>query len=269
MATVTFTNNLGTIAFERAMVSIADEWQWDGVRVRYQKRVSVNAHVQRNVLNPESVDTIQTNATTARGEPGTLTLPWATLTHMSLVRMDMPGEVWIDMIPVVADFVDEEATRNEYSIDFFNLTLHRANITLGLPAREIVDEFVQMPISGLPSMPTLTFDPRWGPIRTISMYDNMTVNLHGFYMVPADMDLGLVLKTLSQRGGSHATIPITDLPAGYPRVFDMSDISAAVAAQFPIRKLWVRDSQFVWDVANNIAEVDIMMECPPQKLGVS
>ena len=64
---ISFTNNLGTITFKRAMMDISDDWQWNGRNPVHRKRVSLEARITRDAAEEvDGHDVAQLHATLKR-----------------------------------------------------------------------------------------------------------------------------------------------------------------------------------------------------------
>lgn len=287
-ATIEFTNNLGTLRIERAVLSIGDEWQWENGMARHRKRLRVNGMMMRTSdpslsEGPEAIITqaqmygaSQGNA--SQGGVGTLTLnsppigqvttPWSVLEKMQMVSFAIAPGVWIDFMPVQVEFIDDDPDRHRYTINFFGMELHNARVSVLLPHRKAVDEFVQMPASN-PYTSTLVnwWDPAFSPIRTRMTHDNCSLTISGFWNLPgpeATLDIMQIMGVLSQRSGVYGVEPY-ELPPGYPRVFDMVEVSDRLAIDLPFRKLIVTDSSLSIDVEAAIGEASVTLECLPQR----
>lgn len=282
--TVTFTNSLGTITIDRAVISIADDWAWSNGVAHHSRRVRVNGFMKRgDPSQSEGVEAVLTSvvqygasqANPGLGNLGTLSLasppigsvttPWAILENMQFTHVDMASGYWLDFQPISAEFTDDDPDHNRYSIDFFGIIIKNAHLTVQFPFRRVQDDFVQMPVSSVFGGGINWYDPAFGPIRHRMTTDNCNLVISGFVELSPDNDwpIDQIVNTLCQRGGSGDT-PTTDLPAGYPRIFDVADFSSVIAADLPLRKLFVVDSSFNIDVEKMIAETSITMECPPQ-----
>lgn len=255
---VSFTNNLGTITFERALLEIADQWQVTAQGVRATKSVRVHGQVHRD-------DAFRFNSmqSSASGERGTLTLPWTSVGNLQLRSLATPDGVWLDWLDVTAEFDDEDPESNEYTVDFFGIELINPRFALSLPFRQVRDDTVQMPLTSFALIDPA--NPAFSTLRMLETHDNMTLELSGTWVPPRDLDLDAVTEKLSRRSGTQH-VNVTEMPAGYPQVFDVQDFSESVATWLPLRKLWVAQSQIAFDVEKGQAEISVSMEMPPQKL---
>jgi len=273
MATVTFTNNLGTVTFENAMIAVADEWSWRGGVVRHVKRIRVSTVIVRQTAasQTQGLDAL-TPGDSETGERGTLILPWTTLENIRYEGADYPTSAWLNHQRITVDFTDDDPDDTRYTVDFFGLTLHNPRFSMRLPFSEVHDQVVQMPLAT--GLIDVDDDLGFSPIRTLLTHDIMVCELSGIWQPPAGtQDMQQVVQQLSQRlgttavgSGSLSDRSDAELPSGYPRVFDMVEISPRLADAVPLRMLWVSGAQMDWDFVNDQASVRLQMVCPPQSL---
>lgn len=260
-----FHNNLGTLTMTHCLVEVADEWSWTSGIVSRRRRVRVSGYVNRDDAHQFNLfDTFSNSPGPQQsiGLPGTLTLPWTTISNIKIDTIDLPGETWIEWSPVSIEFTDDDPDSNQYEVDFFGLKLQNPRFNVSLPYRAIRDETVQMPI-----LPGVTINPvnaAYGPIRSRQTHDNMRCVLTGVHMVD-QIDVDFITQTLARRGGTSLVAP-NGLPAGWPSLFDVASFSSQIAAKLPLVHLWVTGSQFAWQVEKGQANVVVQMECPPQLL---
>lgn len=143
---VQFSNNLGTISFKRFLVSVEDQYDWDGSRVVHQKQISLQGFIDITDSS-ELLDAILTPTATMTGQRGTLTMPWALINNVKLASIEYPEDIDINMVPVTATFIDEQPAGQDYTIDWFGYTLHNPRIGVSIPTRECRDDYPHMPVN--------------------------------------------------------------------------------------------------------------------------
>ena len=137
---ITFTNNLGSISFQRCLVGVIDNWVWNGSAVKHSKQVHISGHVQQQIGGTsEGLENALTTNGGNRGQMGSLLLPWTTLTNVKLMEISYPTDVWIEIVPVTATFQDDRPDNNIYTIHFFGYELHNPRISMPIPFRRPKD----------------------------------------------------------------------------------------------------------------------------------
>lgn len=270
MATVTFTNNLGTIQFERCLLSIMDQWQWTGGAVARTKGINV---VQGWVTRADpSFETVLTDKTASRGDLGTLALPWTTLTGIQLDDFSMGDGKWDVMTPAAASFLDINPDNNIYTFHFFGVELHNPKFSFTPAARDMRDDYPQMPLVMYGSVDEANL--KFGAMRTHLNEGMMTLTLQGAMAVKnAALPNGFE-AVLAQRVGTTGAANYTDppvdvtnyasLPVGYPSVFKLGDAISELNNGMSLATVFVRDASIGWQVEQGIAEIVINMLCQPQ-----
>lgn len=265
LADVTFANNLGTITFKRFLLTVADDWEWDGRRVIRRKTISLDGWMSQDVA--ERIDAVLSPSGQMTGGLGTLTLPWGQVQNVKCVSLEIPDGDWIDLVPVTAQFVDENPNNAIYTADWFGLKLHNPRMALSIPTREARDIYPH----ALLQQNTI-FDPQSigaGVMRTKSAPGLMEISLTGAITVdgptlPADL-----IAKLMQRTNTDATLPTTsEVPSGYPRPFHMSEASPQMANKLPLVNMIVAGGRLAWDVENGVVMVSLNLLAQPQRLVV-
>lgn len=260
-AAVTFTNNLGSLSFEYATIGVDDRWTHNGRSRTHVKAISVEARLAAEPFDLQNV----LPDIGPLGEPGSLILPWTTLSGIKLISLASGDGTWIDSVPVRAEFIDDHPDDQFYTMHFFGLELHAPRLEFSPAARRWGDQFVQMPwVSG----GWLDTDElRNGPIRSVRTEEMLTIRLAGTirledYRLPADL-----VDHLAQRHGTAATLGQTNpLPAGYPRVFRLEEAIPELVGGLEAASVFVAESSASWDVGDGMVNVQINMLCPPQRI---
>lgn len=264
---VSFHNNLGTISFERCLVGVSDNWQWNGSSVVHVKTIEIEGFLGRHENTFEDILTV--NGESA-GEPGTLTLPWTSLERVKIQSIDMPEGNWIDFQPVNAVFVDDRPAENVYTIHFFDLELHNPRVSFGVTSRKIGDYQLQMPMfygGGIDQ-----FDVRYGSVRTWEPHSMMDIGISGSIILddgvlPPDLiaKMAMRLGTINMANGSQ--MPNYDLlPVGYPSVFPLSLAVPELDGSVDVYRCFVSGGRAVWDVEQAVIHLDINLRSQPQTL---
>lgn len=272
---IAFENNLGSLVFRRALLSISEEWSWGEGASRKQCRYTVQAKVHRDdAFLLESIA-----STDEAGGPGKLTLPWKVIKEgIKLVSAQTPVRAWVDWVDVEAEFLDDTPVAGRHTLDFFGLELHNPHISFSVPSRTVKDDFVQMPLDFFGGAVDSS-NPIMGPIRKLLTHDNMQVVLVGTWM-PKRADPGLldlhsganeidiheIINRASRRVDTDHVDPHSNMPRGYPDVFGVADFSEDLANALPLKHLWVSSSSLAWQVKTGAIKISITMECPPQLL---
>lgn len=287
-ATIEYTNSLGTFKLYRATLSISDTWRWQNGVAKHTKSIGVSGMLERSdtFADTEQYEVITTNATPymqpqrpALGDGGTLTInspdeggsamsPWQVLSGIRINSISVPVNAWHYYMPIQVQFSDEDPDSNTYEIDFFGMKLHNPSIGVQLPYRGTLDEFVHMPVNKSLQYTTINdYDPAYHPIRQRTTHGNCIITIRGNFLMPdasQPWDVLQDLGTMTQRAGAYGVVSTRE-PAGYPKTFDMVDISEKVADALPFRKLIVISTDLMVSVERAICNATIVMECLPQR----
>jgi hypothetical protein len=269
---IKFTNNLGSIEFQRCTLSIGDEWEYSGRQSRHSKRITIEGYVR--IYNPEhgSVPAgiserfddilIHQGVDGMRyGKPGTLELPWGAIIPTAKIEsIEYPDSIMVEFTPVTVTFVDEQPNSTNYTLSFFGLQLQNPRINFPGGAQPLDDQYVQMPL-GLEAM---TLNPQNGPVRTRQGSKNFEITLVGALMLDNGKLPTLWRETLTQRAGEFTGPGVGLTVAGYPRPFKLSDACPELAGDLELAHLIVVGSALHWEVESGVAGVEIQMICPPQ-----
>ena len=272
MATVTFTNSLGSIQFERCLLSIMDQWRWTGGAVTRTKNINV---VQGWVSRADpSFEAILTDKTASRGDRGTLTLPWATLTNIQLDDFAMGDGKWDVMTPASASFLDDNPDNNIYTFHFFGVELHNPKFSFTPPSRNIKDDYPQMPLATTGSIDETNL--KFGAMRTHQNEELISLTLQGAMAVqnaalPVGLDAVLAQQvgTIGSANYTAAPARITNyasLPDGYPSVFKLGAAIPELQNGMSLTTVFVHSASINWQVEQGMAEIAINMLCQPQVL---
>lgn len=264
---VTFTNNLGTLSFQRCLLSVTDSWEYNGRVVRHVKSIGVDGYIQQGGVG-EGYQGIITNTGKdgARfGDQGSLQLPWTTLNSIRLVDFDLPPGPWINMTPVRATFADDFPDLNSYTITFFGLTVYNPRITLPIAIRGLHDDYPQMRMT---NGQFLFGDPLNGVFRNRSSQKNMELVLSGSVRVIDNQLPTNLMQTLIQRTNMSPPAPgpvvFNQLPTGYPRVFNLGDAIPEIARDMNLAHVFITGASFTWHVEEQMFDLNVQLMCPPQ-----
>lgn len=263
---VSFTNNLGTVAFKRCLIGLFDSWEWDGRSVNRTKSISIDGHLRRGdfVHDPEGWEGVLT-AGGAAGQTGSLTLPWTVLEEVRIDSISTPVGEWIDYTPFSAQFTDREPSRNRYTLNFFDLELHNPRLSLPLASRRVHDEYGQFP-ADLSSL--LGNDIRPEALRYRSGFRTMRLTLEGSIILNSPALPDGLLEQLAMQTGSSITfqgLPSSDLPVGYPQPFTLQQACPQLGADVDFGGLILESTTVDWAVEQDVARLSFAMHAQPQR----
>lgn len=262
---IIFSNNLGSYTFERCLVSISDQWNWNGSSVKNTKIVTITGHIKRSDFQntPEGWDALLTTGS-EKGKEGTLQLPWTTLEGIKVTSFGTQSNTWIDYVPFSATFADENPNGNVYTLHFFDIELHNPRLSLPIHSRRVFDEHTHFPNN----VNTLTtYNPRNQRIRYESGFRMMEIALSGTMLLEEPiLPEGLIEKLKMQKGSFYQFdgIPLNNLPVGYPNPFPLSTAIPELDG-ININNVILTNCSLTWDLENQSANVSMTMTAQPQR----
>jgi hypothetical protein len=265
---ISWTNNLGTISFRRALLSVADAWQWAGRGVVTTKQIQVDGHVKQDFITPEGNEAVLNGPVLdkMRGTRGTLVLPWASIPNVKLTGLDYPVGVWLDYQPVSATFADDHPAGAAYTLTYFGLPLLNPRIGQPIPARPLRDEYLQMPRQpiGQVFLPSSAA----GVMRTKGGHKLMAISITGAISVPNGVLPTNLIETLIHRASMTPDSLDPNVPAGYPAPFNLGDAIPELASDLNFANCIVAESRFSWKVEQNVVQVSLSLLSQPQLVEV-
>lgn len=269
---VSFTNNLGTITLKTCLVSVVDNWQWNGSHPIHQKRVQVDGTLLRGNVSEELYENIVTDPRTigkSKGKRGNLTLPWTTISDVYIDGMDMPSGKWLDSQPISISFTDDNPENNAYSIHWFDFELHSPHVHINWPTRILQDEYPQMPWTNNANF--ITNGPGGGVMRTKLAEEMIMMSVSGTIMIedgklPTNWEAFL---TCREGWSNIPAVAVARSMAGWPKVFHMSEASAELSISMPLVNLILTDGRLDWDIEAGTGRVSIELLAQPQQFGVT
>jgi hypothetical protein len=264
---VSFTNNLGTIVFKRALVDIADQFTSDGRSVVRAKRVTVDAQVAR--ATAERLEGVM--GASAPGLPGTLTLPWGAISNVKIESLEADVGAWQDFCPVTVSFLDDRPENNIYTLMVMGYELHNPRITMPVAAKRTYDYYLQIPSQQQGAI--APSNPYYGPIRFRTGYGMMEINISGSLVLPSGTLPEGLRERLVQRIGVDPPVMdgyteivnlATTLPPGYPKVFRLKDAIPQIDGQLSTTCVFVASGKVIWDIEKLSARVNLTLLAQPQ-----
>jgi hypothetical protein len=258
---ISFSNNLGSISWKRAMLEVSDEWRWDGRNAVRRKRIGVRAYISKSP--DEALHAVLTDPTaTATGRKGTLTLPWGVLSNIRIESIEFPTSAWNAVyVPVTAEFSDDHPDGNTYTLHFFGLELHNPKLAINVPTRQVADYYVQTP--DVPLGDVDHTNPWYGAIRYKQGFGMMSVRLSGTVLCPEGTLPTDLVETLQQRNGVGG-VSGGNLPDGFPRTFNLSEAVPEFEGQLEVNGCFVVSSRAIWNVERQAVRVELVIGAQPQ-----
>lgn len=258
---ISFTNNRGTVTLSHGLIGEQAELTWDGRQARRTRRVSVSGHLLRGEGTGADLASMFPGDG-VRGEPGTLTLPWAQFAHAVPTGVTLPVNEWIDGVPLSIEFLVDENGPAATSTTVLGWTLHAPRFAFA-PAADAWGEEVQ------PLRPDRSLGGAGGDTFGLGNRRHLRRSRGIHFAVSGQLRLadGLLPEnwrdTLCPRIGR--THPARGgLPEGHPVPLAMSEICPALEDRLPLRHLTLEQANLSWDVTNAIAGLTVAFLGPPQ-----
>lgn len=269
LSDVKFENNLGSVVLKRCLISVSDQWEWNGRAVRKVKTITVEGHLKQDDASPELYDTLLTDPRQpgrGKGGLGTLTVPWTTLSNVAISSIDQPEGVWLDYHPISVTFIDEYPDANLYTVTWRGVTLHSPRISVDFPSAQLRDEYMQMPLQT--GVLFNKFQIGATVMRTKSFPGLMGVQLSGYFFVAGGTLPDGWEQTFTMRAGMSQDTITGLVPAGYPLPFNLGEAVPELAHCLPLANVILASSRLNWDVEQGAVQVQLDMLCQPQRLVV-
>ena len=261
---ISFTNNVGTVAFKRAMIDVSDDWQWDGRAVTHRKRISVDAWITRDASEQLEGVVTRFDGSPATGAMGDLTLPWTVLHKIKLESLEQSTGTWQEYCHVQATFLDDLPQNNLYMVHLFGLELHNPRLSLPIPAKPTYDAYAQIISNNSGSVNP--HNPFYGPIRFRMGYGMMQIGISGSLLFQDGLLPPDLLGILQQRQGvtTDTSFDLASLPDGYPIVFKLGEAIPELANDLAMSVCFVSGGRVQWDVEKQVARIQLQLLTQPQ-----
>ena len=261
---VRFSNNLGTFAFRRCMLSVSDQWAWAGSAVKRIKSVGVQGFIERADFDTDSEMWHGILSARDSGQEGDLQLPWTVLRGVKIMSVRCDTGVWATHMPVSAAFTDDNPGNNVYTLNFFDLELHNPRLLLPVPNRRVSDQYTHHPDDSAGDL-----DHRTRPVRYRSGYRLFDIVLSGTLLLPTPAFPEGLEERVRMQSGSEFTF-VNDLagpdglPNGYPRPFALADAVPQLAGSVDLRNVVLERTSLDWRPGRRTVDVTLNMVAQPQ-----
>ena len=249
---LSFTNNLGTISLSRVMYSISHTYSWDGEN---PAKPGVEISVTGSLRNSEAS---LNDVAGANGLPGTLVLPHIVLPKMRIRELTYAEGIWAPWGIVTITFNDTDDSKisdtmiefksGDSNVSIYNPTIIFSPSTIkrgehsiygmnGWVRQQLGHDIIRISISG-----EITTEPCTFPADFLSILEQK----------PA--------KEPGMSGEEYESI------SNYPRIADLSAFIPSAKDNYDLKKVMIVDGKLTWHYEDNVADVDIDMIAPPQKM---
>lgn len=266
-----FKNDVGELKLHRFLMTTTDMFNYDGRSVTRTRRVAIEGFVKRGdtAFTGEGPEDILSErfGQVKMGGPGTLTLPHTTLNNIRIESFEYGEGLWIEFMPVSIVFVDDYPDRNNYTMQWFGLTLHQPRLLVPVATAKLLDEYAQMPWQNVGMLNYSAVDTTLARTRTPTPM--MEMSLTGVISLedadkPGTLPDDLIQKLIQRSGVTR----LGTTPPGYPIPFSLAEACPQMADRLPLIHIIVTGGSVTWDVENEFLQVQLGLLCQPQRIVV-